>query len=382
MRISYSSLDTYQSCPLKYKFREIDKIKEPKSKEAFFGTLLHSVMQYVHTPGFTSPSLEDALEYFQKRWDENVFENEMENRNAFSQGVDIIQRYYRDTDIPRTNIVALEKRFAIDVPSPAENPTGETHVISGIIDRIDRTENGYEIIDYKTARKMPTQDNVDTSLQLSIYLLAFLEMYPDQHDNLDNLHVSLYFLKHGQKLTAKRTPEDLVQVREIFLDVIAHSEAEHFEPRVSPLCGWWGYQDICPMWRHKFENEKVENEDAQKAIEEYVSLKRDSLSQRRRIAELQKTIQKFMEQEGVGRVFANDAIVEESIRKTYGYDETKLKQLLEPVDRWEDVIKVDGVALKKVIGSLPSPLRNEVEEVKELRRETKSLTVKKRSADV
>jgi len=262
MRLFFSSLNTYQTCSLKYKFKEIDKIKEPKSKEQFFGTLLHQVMQYVHTPGFTSPTLENALEYYASKWDESFFENEMENRSAFAQGVDIIQRYYKDNDVSRINIVALEKRFEIEIEEDGEkrkSPEGETHIISGIIDRIDRTENGYDIIDYKTARKMPTQENVDTSIQLSIYLLAFLHMYPEQKNNIENIQVSLYYLKHGQKLTATRTFEELQQVQRIFLDVIDCIQKEQFEPRVSPLCDWCGYQDRCPMWRHKFENERIEN---------------------------------------------------------------------------------------------------------------------------
>jgi len=376
MRLSYSSMESYQNCPLKYKYKEIDKLKEPRTAVQFFGTLLHQVLQYIHTPEFTSPTLEDALEYLSSHWDDSLFENEMDNRNAFSQAVTIIQRYYQDNDVARANIVALEKRFQIDLVDP-NNPE-QSHVISGIIDRIDRTEHGYEIIDYKTARKMPTQDNVDTSIQLSIYLLAFLQMYPKEKDNLENLQVSLYYLKHGQKLSATRTLEDLDKTKELFLEVISNIEAEHFEPHVSPLCDWCGFQESCPMWRHKFESEKVEHKDAQEAIEDYVTLKRKLLVDRRHIVELQKTIQKFMEQEKIGRVFAKDAIVEESLRKTYGYDEKKLKTLLDPIDRWEDVIKVDGVALKKVLGTLPSPLRKEIEDAKELKRETKSLTVKKR----
>jgi RecB family exonuclease len=382
MRISFSSLDNYQTCPLKYKYKEIDKIKEPKSKEQFFGTLLHQVMQYVHTPGFTSPTLENALEYYASKWDESLFENEMENRSAFAQGVDIIQRYYKDNDIARTNIVALEKRFEIEIEKDDEkrqSSKGEMHIISGIIDRIDRTENGYDIIDYKTARKMPTQENVDTSIQLSIYLLAFLDMYPEQRSNIENIQVSLYFLKHGQKLTATRTLEDLEQVRQIFLDVIGCIQKEQFEPRVSPLCDWCGYQDRCPMWRHKFENEKIENKEAQEAIEEYIKLKKESSSQRKRIAELQKTITLFMEQEKIQRVFGHSAIVEQATRQTFDYNKEALKNILEPEDRWEDVLKIDGVALRKILGEVSPSLKKRVEETKELKRETKSLVLKKRS---
>ena len=376
MRLSFSSLDNYQTCPLKYKFKEIDKIKEPKTAVQFFGTTLHKVLEYIHTPGFTSPTLEDALDFFSKHWDESVFPNELENRGAFSQGVDIIQRYYTDNDVFRMNIVALEKRFAVDLPYPTDPE--KTHVISGVIDRIDRTEKGYEIIDYKTARKMPTQDDVNTNIQLSIYLLAFLKMYPTEKNNLSNIQVSLYFLKHGQKLTATRTQEDLDSVTELFLKVIKDIEEEKFEPRISPLCSWCGYQEICPMWRHKFKEVTVETGEMEKVVEEYIQLKKESTQQRRRFVELQKTIENYIEQEDIQRVFTPNAIVEKSLRKTYGYDEEKLRTLLEPLDRWEDVLKIDGISLRKVLGSLPSSLRKEAEDTKEIKKETSTLVIKKR----
>ncbi len=94
MRISYSAMDTYQSCPLKYKFQEIDKIKTPKSKEAVFGSTVHETMKFIHTPGILSPTLEQAMEHFTNSWNPAVFDNPDEERAAFSQGIQIIQNYY------------------------------------------------------------------------------------------------------------------------------------------------------------------------------------------------------------------------------------------------------------------------------------------------
>ena len=85
-----------------------------------------------------------------------------------------------------------------------------------------------------------------------------------------------------------------------------------------------------------------------------------------------------MEQEDIQRVFTPNAIVEKSLRKTYGYDEEKLRTLLEPLDRWEDVLKIDGISLRKVLGSLPSSLRKEAEDTKEIKKETSTLVIKKR----
>ncbi len=374
MRLSYSTLDTYQNCPLKYKFREIDKIPEPKSKEAVFGTLIHAVLKYIHTPALLSPTVEQALDYFAKGWNSAVYENELEERAAFTQGVTIIQNYLARTKPVDYTIIDLESRFAIEI---GDEKTGK-HIVSGVIDRIDKTAEGYEIIDYKTTRKMPSQDKVDNDLQLSIYLKAFLDRYPKEVDHLDQITVSLYYLKHGVKLSSKRTKEQLAEIEQKFLDTIKAIEEKKFEPILSPLCDWCGYQKICPFWKHKFaENRRLETADVKTAIGEYLDLKGKLSEEKLRLGKLQSLILAYMEQEGVDRVFDEQGIIGKTLRKTYKYDEEKLRALLEPLDKWEGVLKVDGVALRNILAVLPSPVRAEVEEAKVLDKESVSLSVKK-----
>ncbi len=376
MRISYSALSTYQTCPLKYKYQNVDHIKEPKSKEAVFGTLVHSVMQYVHSPALIQPSLEDALDFFSQNWNEEVWADELEERAAFSQGVKIIQDYYAKNDPADFTIVDLESRFAIEI---GDERTGQ-HIIAGVIDRIDKTADGYEIIDYKTSKKMPSQETVDTNLQLSIYLKAFLARYPKERANLDDITVSLYFLKHGAKLSAKRTEEQLAELDRIFLDVIASIEAGKFDPVLSPLCDWCGYQRICPLWKHKFaEERKMDSAEARTVIDDYIAAKEEAGSVKRRLAELQERIFAYMESEGVDRVFGGRGIIGKSLRKTYKYDEARLREILAPIGRLDDVMKVDGVALKKVAGELPLAVKKEIEDARVLDKESVSLSVKKGS---
>jgi len=374
MRISYSALDTYQNCSLKYKYQNIDKLKEPKSKEAVFGTLLHATMKFVHTPSLLPPTLEDALDYFSRNWNSDIFDSEPEERNAFSMGVTMIQEYYKKNKPADFNIVDLESRFAIEIGDEKNR-----HIISGIIDRIDKTEDGYEIIDYKTTKKMPSQEKVDNDLQLSVYLNAFLTRYPKEIDRLDKVTVSLYYLKHGVKLSATRTKEQLEQSKQLFLDVIKEIEAGNFAPNVTPLCDWCGFQKICPMWRHKFkEARKIDSAEINQDIDEYISVKNDLSGKKLQLAKLQEKIEQYMEQEGVDRVFGEAGIIAQTLRKTYKYDEVQLKAILEPLDKWEAVLKVDGIALKNILPVLPFDARKKVESAKVLDKESKSLTVKKK----
>jgi RecB family exonuclease len=369
MRISYSALETYKTCPLKYKFQEIEKIKTPKSKEAVFGTIIHATLKFIHTPGILSPTLEQALDYFSRNWNSDVFDQELEERAAFSQGVQIIQDYYKKNDPAKTNIVDLESRFQIELGD---------HIVSGIIDRIDKTEDGYEIIDYKTTRKMPSQEKVDNDLQLSIYLQAFLKRYPKEIENIDKIKVSLYYLKHGVKLTSARTPEQLKKIDDLFLEVIKKIEERKFDAQINALCDWCGYQNLCPMWKHKFkEKRKIDSEEINKSIQEYIENKNQSAKLKTQVAELEKRIAEYMDQEGVERVFGENGIIARTLRKTYKYDEKKIREILEPLDKWEDVLKVDGIALKNILGVLSFDARKEIEKAKVVDKESKSFSVKK-----
>jgi putative RecB family exonuclease len=372
MNTSYSALDTFLTCPLKYKYSQIDRIKTPKSKEMVFGTLLHNTLKLIHTPGILSPTPEQALDFFSKNWNAEVFTDETEERAAFSQGVAMIQDYYKKNDPAKAKIVDLESRFQVEM-----GLEGNKHVITGIIDRIDRTENGYEIIDYKTTRKLPSQEKVDNDLQLSIYLAAFLNRYPKEIDHLDQIKVSLYYLKHGVKLSSERSLEQVKQSEKMILDLIEEIEKSKFEPVLSGLCDWCGYQNICPMWKHKFKKDDPSEADIKKYVGEYIELKDEIKSKADRVGELQEKISAYMDKEKMDQLFSDVGRIVRSLRKTYKYDKDKLRSILEPLDKWDDVLKVDGIALKSILGILPYDMRKEAEKARKVDKESKSFVIKK-----
>ncbi len=378
MQISFSSLDAFRKCPLKYKYQEIDKIKTPPSPEAVFGTVVHSTLKYIHEGkgSFLFPTEKEALEFFSSHWNGEGFRDEIEERSAFAQGIKIIQEYYQKNNPAETKIVALESNFAIRLEDKEKK---ETHIISGIIDRIDKTDEGFEIIDYKTSKKLPSQLSVNENLQLLIYLLAFLERYPDQRENLSSIKLSLYYLRHGTKLSTFKKVQELEEEKSQLLETIREIEASDFSPQINPLCDWCGYQKICPMWKHKFETEEKEltDQEAEQAIKEYLGLSEKIKKDRARLAELSQLILEMMEKKKIERVFGEGKIISKVIRRSYDYDNEALKKILTKNSLWEAVLDVNKSKLKKAIKVLPQKEQKAIEKAKIIKSEKASLSVKK-----
>ncbi len=378
MKVSYSALETFISCPLKYKLQEIDKIKTPKGPEAVFGTLIHDTLRFIHTGNFLLPTQKEALNHFSLNWNPTVFPDESSERSAFAQGVQIIQSYYKKNNPDQNQIVDLESYFTISLEDP-ENQ--EQHAISGFIDRIDKIEDGYEVIDYKTSRKMPPQKSIDENRQLLIYLMALLERYPQEKNNLENLRLSLYFLRHGQKLTAVKNAIQLREGQEEILGIIHQIQNSNFEPTLNPLCDWCGYQKMCPLWKHKFKKAAtLDEEDKSQLIEDYLEIKENLKKDRLRVKQLEEKILEAMETEQVDRLFGEKAIISKTKRKSFSYNQEKLRPLLEKNGKWQDVLIISAPRLKKALEEFP-PADKKTAQAAIEEKESVSLNVKKRARE-
>ncbi len=383
MRTSYSALETFHQCPQKYKFQEIDKIKTPKSKEAVFGTLIHASLKYMFSPNPLFPSLDEIIAHFRQGWNAaEVAELSTEERSMYlSQGEAIMRKLYAKNPPWNYSVVDLESRFEIIVEDPK---TGEAHVLAGIMDRIDKPrDDAYEIIDYKTSRKMKSQEAVDQDLQLSVYHLGLTRRWP--HIDPARISLSLYYVKHNEKLSTARTSEQTEATRERILAAIREigqrSATNDFPPQPSALCDWCGYKSICPAWKFLYQNQESEiknQEEIQKDIEELCTLKRQGTDAAKRILELQKNIKEYMNAENLTRVFGDGGMISKTAQERYQYDFEKIKQALvaqNRMDVWEALLAPDEKKLKKMITALPSPLQEIVEEARIQTRKFEVLTV-------
>ena len=379
MRISYSALETFKRCPLKFKFQYIDKIRTPKSKDALFGTLLHSALKLLHEPGLIVPTEEDILNFISNKWDASIYSSEQESTLNFAQAIKIMKDYYAKNYPSQFTVLALETMFEV----PLQIGT-EKHLITGKIDRVDKNENGMlEVIDYKTSKKMPSQEAVDKDLQLAVYHLGVANRWPTLVAEDRPLKTSLYFLKHGEKLSSTRTSENLAATKENItkdFELIDKSFKEgKFNPTPNALCDWCEFQRNCPFFKHKFKEEKIffNDQDIKALIGEYTKLNDEVDERDKRLKEIKTEMSKFMDQEGLERLFGDDGYITRQAIQRFKYDSETLRAILEPLGRWQDVLKVDDVRLKKVAKELPPEKQQKIEEARKLDKEYKTLALKK-----
>lgn len=389
MRISYSSLNTYQSCPLKYKYQNIDKIKAPKNIDALFGSSVHASLKFMFQRGPLYPAIDQVIDFFRTIWEQKKLPMEADALDSsaeavyYKEGISILEKFHKSNPPWNFNVADMESWFEFDIDDPK---TGEKHIVSGIMDRIDKNADGsFEIIDYKTKRKLPSQKDIDNDLQMSIYQLGLLKKWP--HISGDKIKLSFYFLKHGEKISTSRTAEQIEETKKLILDTIRDigdkiKNNGEFPPYPSGLCDWCEYKQICPMWRHMYrkqnEKDKVKNqEELNQIIGEYFRLKDQNSQNNDRLDELKTFVYGFMDEQGVERVFNNEGYLTRTIKEKNVYDLEKVKEVLTPVGKWDDILEPDEKKIDKLLPSLSDSLKEKISALAE-KKKTTMLSMKKK----
>lgn len=391
MRTSYSAIDTYLQCPKRYEFQEILRLRAPKSREAIFGSLVHNTLKFMFERTPLYPTLDEVVAYFREHWpSREVFLAEIKNdpmkrawtpeeeKIFFEEGVRMLKKFYEKNAPWNYLVVDLESRFEVAL---TDEKTGETHILAGVIDRIDKLpDDTYEIIDYKTGKRMPSQDSLNRDLQLSLYSLGLQNRWP--HLKAEEIKLSLYFLKHGEKLTAKPAADATEKTTRHILKTVREIQErirdnKSFEPMPSILCNWCGYRPMCPAWKHLYKNQDagIANQvEENKAVNEYLALKKTEKKIAARLDKLQEQLKAYMEREGLTRLFGDEGYLSKKTQQRYEYDFEQVRIHLSPFGKWEEILSADAAKLKKILYEIPEDVRLVIEETRAVVKEYSVIT--------
>jgi putative RecB family exonuclease len=378
---------TYETCPLRYKFMYVDKIKEPPTPEMEYGAFLHKMLQWLHDPSRGYPSTkEELLDHFKREWYPWGIWDKRAREQAFKDGLDALARYY-DKNIPLRDrrVADLERNFAIPV---------DGNTVTGRIDRIDVLDSGgYEVIDYKTGRRMPGVEHADRDLQLSFYHLAVEHLYQAKE-----IKLAFYYLLHGQSLETRRGPEGLEYAVRQVTDFAARIEGEEFEPQLGPACERCSYRKRCPMWMFEFREElgipgtvaddRGEDVPIEEVVTLYAKLNEDAKAASSAMEPLKRMINAYCDEHGVEQLMSGDVTVTRRVRRYESFDPGVLVEVLGREGLLSDYVKLTPTQVEKLLdeGKLSQSDAAALEQAKIVEKETKALHIKRRqtteSADV
>ena len=250
---SYSQLGTFETCPLKFKWRYIDRIEKPEEEnvEAFVGSRVHEVLQKLHNDLILSKldSLEELLAHYRTQWQKEwkprikIVRPDLTPENYFDYGAQCLRNYYEYYHpFNQSQTLKTETRISFTL-----DPAGQ-YRLSGIIDRVARRPDGtYEIHDYKTGRSLPPQAKVDSDRQLALYQLGLM----NQWTYVERVELFWHYVGFKITLRSQRRPEQLAALRADTIQLIDRIEAKRdFEPQKNDWCDWCEYRADCPLWKH------------------------------------------------------------------------------------------------------------------------------------
>ncbi len=211
--LSYSQIETFQTCPMHYKLRYIYKVPTPPSASQSFGISMHATLKefFEEVGRRRKPSDKLLYDLLEKNWISDGYKSKIHEKEFFNKGKIYLSGFLKQGFNPKITPIALEQPFIV--------PIGNNLKIGGRVDRIDNIGSGeIEIIDYKTGATIPTQKDVDKNLQLSFYALAATKIPTEPFGRTpDKVKLSLYFLDTQEKISTTRTVKQLEEaVKEIF----------------------------------------------------------------------------------------------------------------------------------------------------------------------
>ncbi len=241
LNLSASSIETYQQCPLKYRLSNIDKIPQVSSKpQLTFGNIIHRVLEQFHQPKSES-TLERLLKLLDNNWESLGFDYETQETDFKRQGVEILTNYYDYLTKYSVNVIEREFPFSFEI---------EDIIINGKIDRIDKGDAGYNVIDYKTSKKAT---KANKNMQLAIYSM-YLEQEKQQEFGGLPESAALYFLREiDEPVRAhKFSTIELSEIKDSIFEVGKNIRYQKFSPCKGFHCEWCDYKNLlCPEWEEK-----------------------------------------------------------------------------------------------------------------------------------
>jgi DNA helicase-2/ATP-dependent DNA helicase PcrA len=213
--LSFSAISAYRDCPRQYWYRQEQRLPAAQSAEAVHGVILHEVLRQAgearrNGREVTAPLL---AEIHAQVWAHTPFPDARRAPTFRRIGAEQLESY--------------RKRGGFDgMPEHLEHAFSaavDGWTLRGVIDRIDRTESGWLIVDYKSGRPL-TRSRRD--MQVALYALGAMSTL-----RLDPVELEVVYLASGDSVRVDKVDALVADATSQGAEVAEGVQAGRFEPK-------------------------------------------------------------------------------------------------------------------------------------------------------
>ncbi|MFC1805118.1 ATP-dependent helicase [Candidatus Omnitrophota bacterium] len=235
--LSYYKIDDYLTCPLKYKYVHILRVPLMEHHTLIYGKAMHDAVSkyFQNKMGNKKMELAALLEAFRQSFDPQGFLDQKHQEERLRTGEEALVRFYNEEKENPSKPKLIEEKFSFIL---------DNNKISGRFDRVDETQDGDVIIDFKTSNirtQKKANEEVKKSLQLKLYTLAYKNIFGKEPKG-----VQLRFLETGLVGNYEVKEAELSKVVENVREVSEGIRGQRFEatPEYN-ACKFCAYSGIC-----------------------------------------------------------------------------------------------------------------------------------------
>jgi len=266
-KFSYSKLDLFDQCPMRYKLKYIDGYRTQEQTIALeVGSIAHKgkelwgswlsenkipdydYIDYVLKNGIEvsrtlivngaeieTVVIEDLLgiEEIKNKYIEEYYKKCNKTGMNYKEKFNIYRQNFSNKLDDNWRVLDVEKDFKIKY---------KDEVIEGFIDRIDINQNkDLRVVDYKTSKDIYRDDKLTTPLQMFIYTLACEYLYNKLP--IEHIYDFIFLDKIQQACTKGYYNRGLKKLDKLLGSIKECEEKSIYVPKPTPLCHWCEYSN-------------------------------------------------------------------------------------------------------------------------------------------
>ena len=244
--MSPSRVESFTSCPMAFRFANIERVGDPPNVHTTRGSLVHRALElgYLLAPerrtpaGFTD-AVDRAIAEYRSMPDFTLLGfGDDEAAGFFAACHRLVDNYLRMENPQHIRPIGLELRLSAQVGDLS---------LRGIIDRLELRDGGLVVTDYKTGR--PPSSNWELRSLAGVHFYAFL---CQQVFGQLPVAVRLLYLSSGEIIEAVPSEQSarfvVSRTAAVWRAVEKACTSGTFTPRPGALCASCRYQRWCPAF--------------------------------------------------------------------------------------------------------------------------------------